>query len=146
VTRASGDLVPGLVGNALSPAVVLKVVEATKRFGNFLALDDASLSVAEGAACALLGAKGSGKSTLIKTLAGCHELDAGVVELHGATSIRPGHYNVWGTVIAVYLVGLGTTGIFMLGASSYTEPVFDGAVLLIAIGLAKLSARGLRKS
>ena len=47
----------------------------------------------------------------------------------GATSIRPGQYNIWGTVIAVYLVGLGTTGLFMLGASSYTEPVFDGAVL-----------------
>jgi ribose transport system permease protein len=64
----------------------------------------------------------------------------------GATSIRPGQYNIWGTVIAVYLVGLGTTGLFMLGASSYTEPVFDGAVLLVAIILAKLSARRLARS
>jgi ribose transport system permease protein len=64
----------------------------------------------------------------------------------GATSIRPGQYNIWGTVIAVYLVGLGTTGLFMLGASSYTEPVFDGAVLLVAIVLAKLSAGGRSRS
>ena len=59
---------------------------------------------------------------------------------------RPGQYNIWGTVIAVYLVGLGTTGLFMLGALSYTEPVFDGAVLLVAIVLAKLSARGRSRS
>ena len=37
-------------------------------------------------------------------------------------------------------------GIFMLGASSYVEPIFDGAILLVAIVLAKLSARRLSGS
>lgn len=61
----------------------------------------------------------------------------------GATSIRPGHFNVWGTVIAVYLVGASTTGLFMLGASTYVSNLFNGAILLIAVGLARLSARRL---
>ena len=61
----------------------LKVTRATKRFGNALALNDVSLSVAQGSICALLGANGSGKSTLIRALAGYHLLDAGAVQIHG---------------------------------------------------------------
>ncbi len=64
----------------------------------------------------------------------------------GATAIKPGQYNVWGTFLAVYLVGMGTTGMFMLGAPSYYAQVFNGAVLLIAIGLAQLSTRRLRRN
>lgn len=84
---------------------------------------------------------GSANASILQTLL----LPAFTAAFLGATSIQPGRYNVWGTVLAVYLVGLGTTGIFMLGATSYIEPVFDGGVLLIAIGLAKLSARRLSR-
>jgi len=85
---------------------------------------------------------GSANASILQTLL----LPAFTAAFLGATSIRPGQYNVWGTVLAVYLVGLGTTGMFMLGAPSYVEPVFDGAVLLVAIGLAKLSAGRLSRS
>lgn len=59
----------------------------------------------------------------------------------GATVFRPGQYNVWGTVLSIYLVGVGTTGMFILGAPSFYSQVFDGAVLLVAIGLAELTRR-----
>ena len=85
---------------------------------------------------------GSANASILQTLL----LPAFTAAFLGATSIRPGQYNIWGTVLAVYLVGLGTTGMFMLGAPSYVEPLFDGAILLIAIGLAKLSARRLSSS
>ena len=58
----------------------------------------------------------------------------------GATSFRPGFYNVWGTFVAVYLVGTGTTGLFMLGAESYVQPMFNGAVLIVAVVAARLGA------
>ena len=85
---------------------------------------------------------GSANASILQTLL----LPAFTAAFLGATSIRPGQYNVWGTVLAVYLVGVGTTGIFMLGVPSYIEPVFNGAVLLIAIGLAHVSARRLSRS
>jgi ribose transport system permease protein len=82
---------------------------------------------------------GSANSTFLQATL----LPAFTAAFLGATAIRPGHYNVWGTVLAVFVVGLGTTGMFMLGAPSYVEQVFDGAILLIAVGVAKLSERRL---
>lgn len=57
------------------------------------------------------------------------------------TAIRPGYFNVWGTLIAVYLVATGTVGMFMLGAPTYVQPLFNGAILIGAIGLFRWTTR-----
>lgn len=64
----------------------------------------------------------------------------------GETSVRRGYYNVWGTLTAVLLVAAGTTGLFMLGAEAYVQPVFNGAVLIGAILLARLSVLKRKKT
>ena len=47
------------------------VVESvSKRFGDFVALDDVSLNVRDGSLTALLGPSGGGKSTLLRVIAG----------------------------------------------------------------------------
>lgn len=50
----------------------------------------------------------------------------------GATSIRPGSFNVLGTIIAVYTIAVGTTGLELMGVPSYNEPIFSGVVLIFA--------------
>jgi len=61
----------------------LRVAGVVKRFGPTLALDGASLDVAEGEVHALIGENGAGKSTLLSILAGLLEADAGTMDVAG---------------------------------------------------------------
>jgi sulfate transport system ATP-binding protein len=55
----------------------ITVENATKRFGDFVALDGVSIDVPDGSLTALLGPSGSGKSTLLRVIAGLEEPDSG---------------------------------------------------------------------
>ena len=60
----------------------------TKRFGDFLAVDDVSVEIPSGSLTALLGPSGSGKSTLLRVLAGLETPDAGEVFISGEDATR----------------------------------------------------------
>jgi sulfate transport system ATP-binding protein len=62
-------------------AIVVKGL--TKRFGEFVALDDVSLEIADGSLTALLGPSGSGKTTLLRIIGGLETPDSGTISLLG---------------------------------------------------------------
>lgn len=57
----------------------------------------------------------------------------------GASAIKPGRFNPLGTVVGVYLVATGFTGLVLLGVEVWVQPVFYGLVLIVAIMAPKLT-------
>jgi ribose transport system permease protein len=60
----------------------------------------------------------------------------------GATAFHPGHYNVPGTVVAVFFVAFAVSGLTLGGAAPWVNQVFNGAALIIAVTLSTLAATG----
>ena len=69
----------------------ISVEEVGKKFGDFVALDQVSIEVPDGALTALLGPSGSGKSTLLRVIAGLEMPDSGRITIsdRDATGVAP---------------------------------------------------------
>lgn len=65
----------------MTPALSLEGI--SKRFGEVTALDNVSLSLHEGEVLGLIGQNGSGKSTIMKVMAGLHRPDSGLIRVGG---------------------------------------------------------------
>jgi len=76
--------------------VSIEISHVSKRFGDFVALDDVSVSIPTGQLTALLGPSGGGKSTLLRIIAGLERAEEGRVEIEGvdATDLPPQKRNV----------------------------------------------------
>jgi sulfate transport system ATP-binding protein len=83
----------------------IDVSGVSKRFGDFVALDDVTVSLPTGQLTALLGPSGGGKSTLLRIIAGLDGADTGTVSIEGidATRLPPQKRNV-GFVFQHYAV------------------------------------------
>ena len=62
---------------------MIEVSHLTKQYGNHLAVDDVSFTVADGQICGLLGLNGAGKSTIMNILTGYLSATSGQVTVAG---------------------------------------------------------------
>ena len=83
----------------------IEVRNVTKRFGDFVALDDVTVSLPTGQLTALLGPSGGGKSSLLRIIAGLDTADEGTIDIEGteATNLPARKRNV-GFVFQHYAV------------------------------------------
>jgi ribose transport system permease protein len=63
----------------------------------------------------------------------------------GASQLRPGRFNAWGALIAVLLLGTGTTGLSLAGTENWTHEMFTGVVLIAALAITGAERRALRR-
>jgi sulfate transport system ATP-binding protein len=61
----------------------IEISHISKRFDNFIALNDINLSIPDGELTALLGPSGSGKTTLLRIIAGLETPDNGLIKFFG---------------------------------------------------------------
>ena len=62
---------------------MLELKHVTKKFGDFTALDDLTMTIPQGAVYGLVGPNGAGKSTAIRHMLGVYRPDSGSVTLEG---------------------------------------------------------------
>jgi ribose transport system permease protein len=51
----------------------------------------------------------------------------------GATTIRPGQFNVPGTIVGVFFVAVSVNGLTLAGTADWVDPVFNGGAVVIAV-------------
>lgn len=61
----------------------------------------------------------------------------------GASVIRPGQFNAAGTLVGVYIVAVGFTGLALMGVALWVQPIFYGITLLAAVAVPALLGKQL---
>ena len=72
-------------------------------------------------------------------------LPALAVAFLGASTIRPGWFNVWGMMIGVLVLQTGIVGLDDVGAPYWLQPIFDGVVLVSAVAISSLAFPSMRE-
>ena len=89
--------------------------------------------------CSLLAGIGgvlacSKTNNIQPTLGSGMMMDAMSAAMLGATFLRPGRFNVQGTVVAAILTAIISNGITFVGAPDFLKDVVTGTILIIAVG------------
>jgi ABC-2 type transport system ATP-binding protein len=78
----------GIVGDARAMTAVIEVQNLHKVYGDTVAVDDVSFSVAEGEIFGILGPNGAGKTTTVECVEGLRTPDGGTVSVTGLDPLR----------------------------------------------------------
>lgn len=113
-------------------------IEAARLAGVRVAAVVVGSLIACGAIAAFSGLLVSaGLATGDPTIGPAYLLPAFSAAFLGSTQFRGGRFNVWGTIVAVIVLATGVKGLQLAGAPTWIPDLFNGAALLLAVGLAK---------
>jgi ribose transport system permease protein len=54
----------------------------------------------------------------------------------GSTQLQPGRFNVWGTLLAIYVLATGVVGMQLISGQQWLSDMFNGIALILAVALA----------
>jgi ribose transport system permease protein len=94
--------------------------------------------VACGSIAALAGVLSSSQlATGDPTIGPGYLLPAYAAAFLGSTQFRGGRYNIWGTILAVYVLAVGVQGLQLAGAPVWIPDLFNGVALILAVSMSK---------
>lgn len=59
----------------------------------------------------------------------------------GSATLRDGEFHIVGTLIGVLIIGVGFNGLAIFGVPTFYQFVFQGAILILAVGLSSVARR-----
>jgi ribose transport system permease protein len=59
----------------------------------------------------------------------------------GSTAIRPGHFNVLGTIVAIFFVATSVNGLTLAGIDPWVQDVFNGVALIAGVSFSAIMRR-----
>ena len=59
----------------------------------------------------------------------------------GSATLRDGEFHILGTLLGALIIAVGFNGLAIFGAPTFYQYVFQGAILIVAVGLSSLSRR-----
>ena len=68
-------------------------------------------------------------------------LDAFAAVFLGSATLRDGEFHILGTLVGVLIIAVGFNGLSIFGAPTFFQPIFKGAILVLAVGLSTLARR-----
>ncbi|ROO86686.1 monosaccharide ABC transporter membrane protein (CUT2 family) [Actinocorallia herbida] len=80
-------------------------------------------------------------STATPGLGPAYLLPAFAAAFLGTTQIKPGKFNVVGTLLAIFLLATGVKGLQLAGTPDWITDLFNGLALIIAVGLSLWGGR-----
>jgi ribose transport system permease protein len=108
------------------------------RTGRLICISLISSAVFASIAGVLLASK---LSTATPDLGPAYLLPAFAAAFLGTTQIKPGRFNVWGTLVAIFLLATGVKGLQLVGAAGWVTDLFNGLALIVAVGVSLWGAR-----
>ena len=85
----------------------------------------------------LLAQSGGGNPSV----GGGYTLSALAAAFLGATAVRPGRFNVLGTMLAIFFLAASITGLTFAGVKDYIHDLFNGAALVFAVAISTVLNR-----
>ena len=72
----------------MNPEPIITVQRLVKKYGDFAAVDDISLSIHQGEIFGIIGPNGAGKTTMVECISGLRDPESGSISINGFSPQR----------------------------------------------------------
>ena len=92
--------------------------------------------IASGTICGIAGVFYGSQTGPSLTFGGALLLPAFAAVFLGSTQLKPGRFNLWGTLIAIYVLATGVKGLQLVTGVQWLNDMFNGVALIGAVAFA----------